>query len=77
MADSSKQEQWQKLFGYMLGYQATWVIDVGLKAGLFAAIAEGGPISEEALSIKLGGLRPALLAGLVPRRLCLRAGGLG
>jgi len=40
----------------MLGYQATWVIDVGLKAGLFAAIAAEGPISEQALSVKLGGL---------------------
>ena len=37
---SSKQEQWQKLFSYLLGNQASWVIDVGLKAGLFRAIAD-------------------------------------
>ena len=54
--DPSKQDQWQKLFGYVLGYQATWVIDVGLKAGLFAAIADNGPIAEDALGAKLGGL---------------------
>jgi ubiquinone/menaquinone biosynthesis C-methylase UbiE len=40
----------------MLGYQATWVIDVGLKAGLFAAVAESGPIAEGALAAKLDGL---------------------
>jgi SAM-dependent methyltransferase len=40
----------------MLGYQATWVIDIGLKAGLFAAIAEAGPIAEQALGARLGGL---------------------
>lgn len=56
MADSTKQEQWQKLFGCMLGYQATWVIDVGLKAGLLAAIAEAQPVDERALSARLGGL---------------------
>jgi len=56
VAEASKQEQWQKLFGCMLGYQATWVIDVGLKAELFAAIADSGPIGEQALAAKLGGL---------------------
>ena len=56
MAEPTKQEQWQKLFGCLLGYQATWVIDVGLKAGLLAAIAEAEPVAEAALSARLGGL---------------------
>ena len=38
----TKQDQWQKLFGYVLGNQAAWIADVGLKAGLFRAIAEAG-----------------------------------
>lgn len=52
----SKHAQWQKLFGYLLGNQAAWVIDVGLKADLFAAIAAAGGvgIDEEALAAKLG-----------------------
>ena len=41
-ADPSKQVQWQKLFTYLLGNQAAWIIDIGLKAGLFRAIAEAG-----------------------------------
>ncbi len=52
----TKQEQWQKLFGHLLGYQATWIIDVGLRTGLLAAIAEAGPVREEALAERLGGL---------------------
>ena len=39
----TKQQQWQTLYGYILGNQASWVADVGLKAGLFAAIAGAGP----------------------------------
>lgn len=52
----AKRAQWQKLFGYLLGNQATWVIDVGLKAGLFRAIADAGPdgIGEDALAAQLG-----------------------
>ncbi len=52
----TKQAQWQKLYGYLLGYRATWIADIGLKAGLFQAIADAGPagIDEEALSQKLG-----------------------
>ena len=36
----TKEEQWQQLFEYLLGNQAAWIADVGLKAGLFHAIAE-------------------------------------
>ncbi|MDQ3514491.1 MAG: class I SAM-dependent methyltransferase [Chloroflexota bacterium] len=52
----TKQDQWQKLYGYILGNQAAWVADVGLKAGLFAAIASAGPngIGEDALASALG-----------------------
>lgn len=38
----SKQTRWQKLFGYGVGYQATWIGDIGMKTGLFEAIAEAG-----------------------------------
>src|SRR5687768_11180056 len=53
---NTKQDQWQKLFGYVLGNQATWVIDVGLKAGIFAAIANASPegITDPALAEGLG-----------------------
>lgn len=53
---STKQEQWQKLFGYALGNQAAWIADVGLKAGLFQAVADAGEagVTEEALADELG-----------------------
>ena len=49
---STKQDQWQKLFAYLLGNQAAWIADIGLKAGLFRAIADAGEegITEEALA---------------------------
>src|SRR5687767_15283605 len=52
---SPKQAQWQKLFGYILGNQAAWIADIGLKAGLFRAVADAGEedITEEALAQKL------------------------
>ena len=50
-----KQDQWQKLFGYILGNQAAWIADIGLKAGLFRAIADAGEddVTEEALARRL------------------------
>lgn len=53
--DLTKQDQWQKLFDYVLGNQAAWIADIGLKAGLFRAIAEAGEegITEEALARRL------------------------
>ncbi len=55
-SEIAKRDQWQKVYGYLLGYRATWIADIGLKAGLFQAIAAAGPagIDEEALSQKLG-----------------------
>lgn len=52
---STKEAQWQKLFGYILGNQAAWIADIGLKAGLFNAIADAGEegITEEALAQRL------------------------
>jgi hypothetical protein len=29
------QSQWAKLAGFIVGYQATWIADIGLKTGLF------------------------------------------
>ena len=53
---STRQEQWQKLFGYALGNQAAWIADIGLKAELFRAVADAGDegITEEALAERLG-----------------------
>lgn len=50
-----KQTQWQKLFGYVLGNQAAWIADIGLKAGIFRAIADAGDGSttDEALAQRL------------------------
>ena len=39
----SKDAQFQKLVGYVVGNQAAWFVDIGLKTGLFHAIAEAGP----------------------------------
>lgn len=36
------QSQWAKLAGFIVGYQATWIADIGLKTGLFQAIADAG-----------------------------------
>ncbi|MCH8086509.1 MAG: class I SAM-dependent methyltransferase [Chloroflexi bacterium] len=57
MADDgpTKQAQWQKLIDYILGYQATWIADIGVKTGLFQAIADAGSsgIHEGPLARKL------------------------
>jgi SAM-dependent methyltransferase len=52
----SKRERWQTLFDHVLGNQATWIADIGLRAGLFRAIADAGEAGEtdETLSEKLG-----------------------
>jgi SAM-dependent methyltransferase len=45
----------QKLFGYLGGFQGTWVAAIGRKAGLFQAIHEAGSgISAEKLADQLG-----------------------
>ncbi len=51
----TKQSQWQKIFGYLQGNQAAWIADIGLKAGLFQAVADVAPdaIGEEALAERL------------------------
>lgn len=38
----SKQDQFDKLLGHILGSQAAWIANIGLKTGLFEAIAEAG-----------------------------------
>ncbi len=52
----TKESAWRKLVDYILGYQATWITDIGLKAGLFNAISEAGPpgTTEDALAETLG-----------------------
>lgn len=52
----SKQTQFQKLLGYVLGNQAAWIANIGLQAGLFRVIADAGEtgITEAALSEQLG-----------------------
>ena len=53
--EPTKQAQWQKLLNYVLGNQATWIADIGLKAGLFRAIAaHADGIGEDALAQQLG-----------------------
>jgi ubiquinone/menaquinone biosynthesis C-methylase UbiE len=51
-----RQEQWQKLIGFIIGNQATWVADVGIKTGLLAAVAEAGStgVDEATLAARLG-----------------------
>jgi len=45
----------QKLFGYLGGFQGTWVAAIGRKAGLFQAIHEAGSgITPEKLAERLG-----------------------
>lgn len=52
----SKQAQFQKLLGHVLGNQAAWIANIGLQTGLFRAIADTGEtgVSEAALSTQLG-----------------------
>jgi ubiquinone/menaquinone biosynthesis C-methylase UbiE len=51
----TKDEQYERLLGFAIGYQAAWFIDIGLKAGLLRAVAasEGG-VTEAALAARLG-----------------------
>jgi predicted O-methyltransferase YrrM len=51
----TKQAQWQKLFNAILGYQTIWIADIGLKTGLFRAIADSpAGIEEDTLAHTLG-----------------------
>ncbi|MGF1473697.1 MAG: class I SAM-dependent methyltransferase [Rubrobacteraceae bacterium] len=51
----TKEAQWQKLSGYLMGNQAAWIADIGLKAGLFRAIADSGAVgvTEQELAERL------------------------
>ena len=51
----TKQAQWQKVFNAILGYQTIWIADIGLKTGLFRAIADSpAGIEEDTLAHTLG-----------------------
>ena len=54
--DQSAKAQMEKVLGYILGNQATWVAAIGVKAGLFQAISTGPKkgMPEEALSADTG-----------------------
>ncbi|MGH6997418.1 MAG: SAM-dependent methyltransferase [Phenylobacterium sp.] len=44
-----------RLAAFVVGYQATWIADIGVKSGLFQAIADGGDgISEADVAGRLG-----------------------
>lgn len=51
-----KQAAWQRLYDAILRFQAIWIADIGLKAGLFRAIVEGGPggVAADDLADRLG-----------------------
>lgn len=53
---SSKSDQWQRIFSHILGYQATWIADIGLKTGFFRKIADIGErgVGEAQLAEQLG-----------------------
>ena len=40
--EPTKQSQFQKLTQYRMGFYATWIMNIGLKTGLFRAIADAG-----------------------------------
>lgn len=48
------QSHWARLASFIVGYQATWIVDIGLKTGLFQAIADAGDgISDSAVAGRL------------------------
>jgi ubiquinone/menaquinone biosynthesis C-methylase UbiE len=53
---TSKDSQFNKLLDYVLGNQATWIASIGLRTGLFQAIADAGEpgIAEPVLAERLG-----------------------
>lgn len=55
MDDATKDHQYERLLGYIVGNQAAWFVDIGLKAGIFRAISQhDGGIGEEGLAAVLG-----------------------
>jgi FkbM family methyltransferase len=60
-SELTKQAQWQKVYGYILGNQAAWIANIGITTGLFKAIVDAGEagIREESLAEQQGyQLRP-------------------
>src|SRR5262245_3140947 len=55
MSAPSREDQFRKLFGYLGGFQGTWVTAIGRRAGLFQAIQEaGGSLAAGPLAKQLG-----------------------
>jgi SAM-dependent methyltransferase len=51
----TREEQFRKLFGYVGGFQGTWVAVIGRRAGLFQAIHDaGGAVTADELAKRLG-----------------------
>jgi len=54
-ARPTRDEQFRRLFGYLGGFQGTWVAAIGRKAGLFQALHEAGEgLDPDALATRLG-----------------------
>jgi SAM-dependent methyltransferase len=54
MGAPSREDQFRKLFGYLGGFQGTWVTAIGRRAGLFQAIHDaGGGVTADALAERL------------------------
>jgi SAM-dependent methyltransferase len=55
MSGPSREEQFRKVFGYLGGFQGTWVTAIGRRAGLFQAVHDaGGGVTPDALARALG-----------------------
>jgi predicted O-methyltransferase YrrM len=53
---SELQQGWSTLAGHIVGYQATWTADIGLRTGLFQTIADAGDgIREDEVAARIGG----------------------
>lgn len=55
MTGATRDDQYERLLGYIVGNQASWFVDIGLKAGIFRAIADAGRgIDDGDLAVSLG-----------------------
>jgi SAM-dependent methyltransferase len=50
-AGPTKEDAWAGILGFVLGYEAAWVTEIGLRSGLLAAIANTGPAGATADSL--------------------------
>jgi SAM-dependent methyltransferase len=50
----AKNREWERVLGYILGNQAAWIVDIGLRTGLIRTIADADGTTSEALAEALG-----------------------